>query len=88
MKSIMIFLSLTVLLLSGCRYEAPLTEEHSIAIDSALLGWWERIPKEGEKATQDDRMVILKYSDTEYLVSFPTGNNGTYFRAYPIKIGG
>ena len=33
-------------------------------------------------------MMILKYSDTEYLVHYPTGKDGLYYRAYPVKIGG
>jgi hypothetical protein len=30
----------------------------------------------------------LKYSDTEYLVNYPTGKDGMYFRAYPIEVAG
>jgi hypothetical protein len=34
-------------------------------------------------------MVILKYSDTEYLIHYPLGGNDeAYYRGYPIKIGG
>jgi hypothetical protein len=33
-------------------------------------------------------MLILKYSETEYLVHYPTGKDQTYYRAYPIKVDG
>jgi len=33
--------------------------------------------------------MILKYSDTEYLIHYPPGGNDeAYYRGYPIKIGG
>ena len=32
-------------------------------------------------------MMILKYSDTEYLVHYST-KEGLYYRAYPINVGG
>lgn len=88
MKHLMAFLSVAVLLLAGCEYESPLTKEHSIAIDSAVLGLWEPIPDEEEEPKQEERMMILKYSDTEYLLHYPAGKGGLYYRCYPIKIGG
>ena len=88
MKSVVVFLALTVLLRAGCEYTSPLTKEHNIAIDSDVLGLWEPIPDEGEESKQDERMVILKFSDTEYMVHYPFGEDGLYFRCYPIKIGG
>lgn len=87
MKCIMIFVSVAVLLLAGCEYESPLTKEHSIAVDSAVLGVWERILDKGEEPTNDERMIILKYSDTEYLINYPNEDKILYFRAYPIRIG-
>lgn len=85
------FLSLFValfLLVSGCKYEAPLAVEHSIPIDPALLGVWEAIPEGDEKPDPEQRIVILRYSDTEYLVHYPAAGKGTiYWRAYPIRVG-
>lgn len=76
-------------LVAGCEYESPLTTEHNIAIDSAVLGLWEELkPDEGVEPKEDEQMMILKYSDTEYLIHYPTGKNGIYYRGYPIKIGG
>ncbi len=78
-----------ILLLVGCEYEAPLTKEHNIAVDPEVLGVWEPVQDKDDKAKQDERMVILKYSDTEYLIHYPPGGSDeAYFRGYPIKIGG
>jgi len=85
----MMIFATAVLLLVGCEYEAPLTKEHNKSVDPAVLGVWEPIQDKDDKAKQDDRMVILKYSDTEYLIHYPPGGNDeAYFRGYPIKIGG
>ena len=89
MKYTTMVIALAVLLLAACQYESPFTKEHSIAIDSAVLGLWE--PKsdgDTEDAEQDELMMILKYSDTEYLIHYPTGEDGIYYRGYPIEIGG
>ncbi len=95
MKHAVMLTVLTALLLAGCEYESPLTKEHNISVGSAVLGLWEPIPDEGEEPKQNDwvprmfkRMMILKYSDTEYLIHDPVGKNGLYYRGYPIKIGG
>ncbi len=88
MKYIMMVFAVAILLLAGCEYESPFTKEHSIAIDSAVLGLWEPKSDEGENSKQDELMMILKYSDTEYLIHYPTGKDGIYYRGYPIKIGG
>lgn len=78
-----------VLLLAGCEYVVPLTERHSIPVDEGVLGLWEPIPDdEGKEVDAGDRMMILQYSRTEYLVHYPIGKNGIYYRAYPVKLGG
>ena len=88
MKHVVMRPFLAALLLVGCVYESPLTLEHSISVDSAVLGLWEPIPDEGEEPKQDERMMILKYSTTEYLIHYPVGKDGLYYRGYPIRIGG
>jgi hypothetical protein len=77
----------TILLLAGCIYEAPLTGEQGIAIDPAVLGLWEPVTGDGEEPGLDDRLLILRYSETEYLVHHPMGEEGVYYRAYPVRIG-
>lgn len=87
MKSKMLIFATVVLLLAGCRYESPFTTDHNIAIDSAVLGLWELKPDGKDDSARDELMMILKYSDTEYLIHYPLGKEGLYFRGYPIKIG-
>jgi len=79
---------LLLLFYSGCKYEAPLTQEHGIPIDQSVLGLWELIPGKGGKKDPHERVMVLKYSETEYLIHYPIGRNGMYFRGYPIRIGG
>ncbi len=77
-----------VLLFCGCEYEVPLTKEPSVAVDSSVLGLWELIPDAGEEKEKKERMMVLKYSGTEYMIHYPIGEDAMYFRAYPVKIGG
>lgn len=88
MKYVTTMLVTTILLLAGCEYDAPLTKEHTIPIDSAVLGEWESVPDSDEKPTTKYTMVILRYSDTEYMIHYPTGKDGLYYRGYPINVGG
>ena len=84
----LLFLSAVTLLFAGCEYESPLTTEHNIPIDSALLGIWENVPDSEKKSeSKNEHMMVLKYSETEYLIHYPTGSDGIYYRGYPIKIG-
>ena len=87
MNKLITLLSLTVvpLLIVGCEYESPLTEEHNIPVDSSIQGLWVAVPDPGEKQDSETRMLVLKYSDTEYLIQYP---DGIYYRGYPIEIGG
>jgi hypothetical protein len=86
MKTICLLFAATILLMApGCKYEAPLVKEHQQAIDPALLGLWE---EENEDGKNQSRMLILRYSDTEYLVHYPVDKNPIYYRAYPIRLGG
>jgi hypothetical protein len=87
MRCIQIVSVMSVLFIVGCEYESPMTKEHTIPIDSSVLGLWELIPENGKEPDPDERMLVLKYSDTEYLIHYPIGNKGMYFRGYPIKIG-
>ena len=89
MRCVAVLLIVTVLFLAGCKYESPLTKEHAIPVDSSVLGLWEPQPDEKEESAADERMMILKYSGTEYLIHYPPGGNDeAYYRGYPIKIGG
>ena len=57
-------LSLSVLVASlfvGCEYESPLTTEHNIPVDPAVLGLWVPIRHEGSEPKQNQRWLVLKY---------------------------
>jgi len=71
----------------GCEFKSPLTKEHNIPINPLVLGLWELTPEKDTGSKKNLQMMILKYSDTEYLIHYPTGKDGLYFRGYPIKIG-
>lgn len=89
MRCISLLVTVTLLLLGGCKYEAPLVKAHAIPIDVSVLGVWEPQTDNREPPGADERMMILMYSDTEYVVHYPPGGNDeTYFRGYPIRIGG
>lgn len=87
LKRLAILPVFVLLFYSGCKYEAPLTKEHNLAIDQSVLGLWELIPGKGEKRDPHERVMILKYTETEYLIHYPIGKDGMYFRGYPINIG-
>ena len=78
---------LAALLLCGCQYKAPLTMQHNIPVDPALLGLWEAIPDDAQATDKPARLMVLKYSDTEYLIHYTENKNAMYFRGYAIKAG-
>jgi len=88
MKHTALVLIAVTLFITGCDYLAPLVVEHNIAIDPSVIGLWDEVPEGDKPPDPKDRMLILKYSETEYLVHYPTGKDQTYYRAYPIKVDG
>lgn len=95
MKLKNIFMVALFFLIAGCEYETSLTDEHKIPVDKAVLGLWDAVPEKGGVSDPKDRvsdskerLIVLKYTDTEYLVHYPAGDEGFYFRGYPIRIGG
>jgi hypothetical protein len=73
---------------TGCVNLAPLTTEHIIPIDPALLGLWENVAGEAEGNPSKDRLVIMPWSKTEYLAVHPLGLEGESYRAYLVEIDG
>jgi hypothetical protein len=73
--------------IAGCKYESPLTNEHTIPIDLSVLGIWQAVPDKGEEVDESHQMIVLQYSETEYLVHISPAKDGIYFRGYRIKIG-
>ena len=88
MKATALLLAAATLFLVGCRFKAPLVKEDTLPIDPAVIGLWEPLPEHGKKAEADKRMVILKFSDTEYMVRQPIGDGVIHYRAYPVELGG
>lgn len=88
MKAYRGILIAVLLVCAGCFYDSPLTGEHSLPIDSNLIGVWQEIADDGALPDQSDRMVVLRLSETEYLVHYPTRKEGGYYRAYPFSLGG
>lgn len=77
-----------LLALTGCLYDSPLTEEHRIPIDPSILGLWEAASDPLEPAEARDRVMILKFSDTEYLIHHMALADARYYRGYPVEVGG
>lgn len=92
MKSMTLLLTVATLLFAGCRFKSPLVKEHTIPIDPAVIGLWEPLRKEGKgaegKPEKDMRMLILGFSETEYMVRQPMGDGAIHYRAYPVELGG
>ena len=72
----------------GCLYTVPVTEEHSVPVDPAVLGLWEEVPEGEGRAEAPPQMLVLQFSQTEYLVEYPVGKEAFYFRAWPVKVAG
>ena len=81
MKDAVKILFALMLFCTACDYRVPVTNEHSIKIDENIVGVWEQQVDDGQKG---QKMLILKFSDTEYLVQYPLEKNSLYFRAYPF----
>lgn len=88
MKYVSLLTVVLVFVLAGCEYQAPLAEKGNIPVDESILGLWEQVPEKNKAADPEERMLVLKYTETEYLVHYPTGKNGMYFRGYPLMIDG
>lgn len=84
---IRLLLAAMILFCAGCRYETPLTEKHAIPVDSSVLGLWEYVSAEHETPSAPEQMMVLQYSQTEYLIHYPTGKDAMYFRGYLIRVG-
>ena len=87
MKYRALLLVASFLILAGCIYKAPLAEKQNLPVDPAVIGLWEPCPGEEGAGDPSKDLLILKFTDTEYLAFCPTGADGMYFRAYPIKVG-
>lgn len=86
MKRIANLLMVSVaLVLAGCLYEAPFVAKADVKIDRGMVGAWMEKVDSGKPA---NRIVVLPFSENEYLIHYPTEGNGIYYRGYPIELGG
>ncbi len=74
-----------ILAMMGCVYKAPLAPKQNIKIDNAVLGAWQATDAAAGIA---DKLVVLEYTDTEYLVCYQGDKINMYFRGYPVKVEG
>ena len=65
------------------QYKEPFVKEDKISISPELIGLWKE-----KKKNQYNEIVILKFSDTEYLIHQITDKGTLYYRGYPINIAG
>ena len=72
--------------LTSCVFESPFETEAKIPVDSALLGRWEEV--HGNQKRTVERMLVLQHSANEYLVHYPEGEKGMYFRAFAVDLAG
>jgi hypothetical protein len=73
------------LFLGSCIYEVPFVETASVKIDKELTGAWDEKVEEGKTP---QRIVVLPFSETEYLSHYPADEGGIYYRGYLIELGG
>ena len=85
MKKIAWSVMLGALLAGACVYDVPVTTDHAIPIDEAILGAWESVPEGNDDPVQ---ARIFRFSETEYLVHYLEDDWDVYFRAYAIDVGG
>lgn len=84
MKKLILLFLLGTPLLAACVFDVPVTTDHVIAIDEAILGPWKSVPVGEDEPV---RITILRFSETEYVLHYFEDDWELYFRAYPVKIG-
>jgi hypothetical protein len=78
--SVSFVLIAAALLLSGCIYQAPITEKPTGRIDERLIGDWVSKDDQGK----EEHMVVVKLNDSEYIVNY----GGGVFHAYESDVNG
>lgn len=84
MKKLALLFLIGIPLLVACVFDVPVTTNHVVAIDEAILGPWVSIPEGKDEPVQ---IRILRFSETEYVLHYLEDDWQLYFRAYPVKIG-
>lgn len=72
------------LLVAGCVYEVPLSNEPQQVVDKALLGRWQTTGADGKV----QELLVLPLGPKEYLVHYPSNaKDGIFFRAFVAQAG-
>lgn len=61
--------------LTGCDYTVPLVDKPDMAMETQLIGLWEK--SDGDNKAE--RLLILPLSKQEHLVAYPYGGEGGLF---------
>ena len=61
--------------LVGCDYTVPLVKTPEMAIDSGIVGLWQKTDGGG----QTESLLILPLNTNEYLIAFPAGSTNAMF---------
>ncbi len=85
MKKTSLILIVAALTMFGCVYKAPLAKKQKVKIDDSVLGAWQMVDEASKTA---GNLLVLEYTDTEYLVSYKNEDATMFFRGYPIKVEG
>ena len=85
MRKIIFFILLSLVLI-GCDYDVPLTSTSHIPIKNELLGLWEFDPDANKNYNEKFSMLVLKFSDTEYLIRYGKGKDAIFLRAYHLQL--
>jgi len=62
-------------ILAGCDYTVPLVKTPELAVDSGVIGLWERSKADGQK----ESLLVLPLNKHEHMVSFPAGSENAMF---------
>lgn len=78
-----ILLIALMIVVVGCEYDSPISKPQGIAVDPAVIGLWTKSSDDQNKP--DEKLLVLKFTDTEYLLKYSSDSFDGYFRAYPVK---
>ncbi len=82
---VMMLLGLSLVL--GCKYNSPLSVGDHIPIDHRVLGLWQQVANGEIDSQKTSRLLVLRYSDTEYLIHDPV-EKGLFYRGHLAHVGG
>lgn len=76
----------SVFLLNSCVFDVPFVTKAEIPVDDKLLGRWEAVSKEGNRPPE--RILVLQYSENEYVAAHTIEDKTMAFRAFAVKLEG